>query len=91
MDVLAQGGVDFVDGQCLDLRFKIGVELHGPAEEQVLGQRRGEHVVIGPTDLVLLEVTVVARFSSSAVTPSRRVLATSSSTPVTTLVTLAGL
>jgi len=38
VDVLAQGGVDVLDGQCIDLGFEIGVELHGPADEQVFGQ-----------------------------------------------------
>ena len=38
VDVLPQSGVDLLDGQCLDLGFEIGVELHGPADEQVLGQ-----------------------------------------------------
>src|SRR5271166_6911697 len=57
VDVLAQGGVDLLDGQTLDLGFEVGVELHGPADEQVLGQRRGEHVVVGPNNLALLEVT----------------------------------
>src|SRR5208337_2140583 len=40
VDVLAQSGVDLLDGQTLDLGFEVGVELHGPADEQVLGQRR---------------------------------------------------
>src|SRR5271166_4869987 len=36
--VLAQGGVDVLDGEILDPGFEVGVELHGPADIEVLGQ-----------------------------------------------------
>ncbi len=66
IEVLPDRGIHIVDRQFAHFGFKVGYELHVTTDERVGFQHGDQRTIFGSANLLLLEISVTAAFSSSS-------------------------